>query len=363
MSVMKTWQTKKLGDISTISSGATPSRMKPDYYSGGTIPWVKSGELINGEINDTEELITSQAIDDARLKILPQGTPVLAMYGATAGTAAILNINATTNQAVAAIQPDTNVLDPRYVFYFLKFKKTEFISKRLGGAQPNISQKTIKTLKIPIPPITKQLQIVDRLDAIRKLQELNNKEIEKAEELFDSFVTVSLKPKEEWKCRSLGEILSFEYGKGLPERVRVSGNVPVYGSNGLVGTHNIKLVGGPGIIVGRKGSIGEVTWSNCDFWPIDTTYYIKLQTNEDLRFIFFLLRTLNLTKLNKASGVPGLNRNDVYVLKVFLPSITVQKRIAGHLNNINELRERKEVEKEKLSEFFESTLSKLMRPN
>jgi len=159
-----------------------------------------------------------------------------------------------------------------------------------------------------------------------------------------------------WPVKKLGEVLSFEYGSGLPEKNRISGNIPVFGSNGKIGVHNKKLVEGPGIIIGRKGSIGEIIWSDRDFWPIDTTYFAKLNNNENLKFIYYLLSTLNLKRLNKASGVPGLNRNDVYSLSVSLPAISYQKKIVERLDAIRKAQEFCDQQIHKTGELFESIL-------
>lgn len=157
-----------------------------------------------------------------------------------------------------------------------------------------------------------------------------------------------------WQAKKLGEVLSLEYGKGLTESVRVNGNISVYGSNGIVGIHNTKLVNGPGIIIGRKGSIGEVVWCDSDFWPIDTTYYIKLLQSDNLRFIYYVLQTLNLKSLNKASGVPGLNRSDVYKITIGLPSLTVQQQIVERLDAIKKMQNLNQKEIEKAEELFDS---------
>lgn len=164
--------------------------------------------------------------------------------------------------------------------------------------------------------------------------------------------------KNNWQTKKLREVLSLEYGKGLTEKVRVNGSVPVYGSNGAVGTHNTMLVHGPGIVVGRKGSIGEVVWSDSDFWPIDTTYYIQLLQNDKLRYIYYLLQTLKLKSLNKASGVPGLNREDVYKITVSLPSLDVQKQIVEKLDAIRKLQGINQKEIEKVEELFNSYLAR-----
>lgn len=132
---------------------------------------------------------------------------------------------------------------------------------------------------------------------------------------------------------TLGEICRFEYGNNLPERDRKSGDVAVYGLNGIVGRHDSALTKGPTIIVGRKGSIGQVAFSTTPCWPIDTTYYIDGSlTSCDLEWLALLLRGLPLSNLNKASGVPGLNRDDVYALRVATPNLTEQRRIAARLN-------------------------------
>ncbi|HIJ96886.1 MAG TPA: hypothetical protein HPP94_14340 [Desulfuromonadales bacterium] len=130
----------------------------------------------------------------------------------------------------------------------------------------------------------------------------------------------------------LGEICKFEYGTNLPGRIRVPGAVPVYGSNGVIGTHSTAITSGPTIIIGRKGSIGEIHQSNQPCWPIDTTYFIDESfTDCDLDWLTYQLIHLNLCRLNKASGVPGLNREDAYKLEVILPSIEQQRSIAAYL--------------------------------
>lgn len=130
------------------------------------------------------------------------------------------------------------------------------------------------------------------------------------------------------------EVCTFEYGKSLPKAARNDGPYLVMGSNGPSGHHNEYLVKGPGIVVGRKGSAGEVVWVNDDFFPIDTTYYVKLtnETSTDLRYVYHLLGTLNLPELRGGAGIPGLNRNDVYQkFKLPLPPLEVQQEIVAEI--------------------------------
>ncbi len=147
-----------------------------------------------------------------------------------------------------------------------------------------------------------------------------------------------------WENVSLEQILTLEYGSALPERSRDrSGLNPVVGSNGIVGTHTQSVVAGPGIVVGRKGSAGKVTWIEKDFWPIDTTFYVKPRAQVELRWIMYLLKSLNLERLAIVTGVPGINRNDVYALKVMRPPLSEQRCIVAILDQADALR-RKRIE-------------------
>jgi len=138
-----------------------------------------------------------------------------------------------------------------------------------------------------------------------------------------------------WRWVRLGEVCIFEYGTGLTERDRLGGEVPVFGSNGVVGYHNAAITQGPTIIIGRKGSIGQVNYSESPCWPIDTTYYIdSSKTNCDITWLYWWLKSLSLDLLNKATGVPGLNREDAYKQLIPLPPFHEQKHIAARLQEL-----------------------------
>ncbi len=144
-----------------------------------------------------------------------------------------------------------------------------------------------------------------------------------------------------WQVVRLGDVLKLQYGVSLPERVRKDGTVPVIGSAGVVGFHSKATTSGPGIVVGRKGSIGSITWTASDFVPIDTTYFVVPMNGKiDLRWAFHLLNREDLSKLNRATGVPGLNRQDVYTLRRSLPPLPEQRAIAAVLDGIDESIER-----------------------
>jgi len=165
-----------------------------------------------------------------------------------------------------------------------------------------------------------------------------------------------------WEYTSLGEICKFEYGSALPEHKRIIGSIPVFGSNGVIGYHNIAITQGPTIIIGRKGSIGQVNYSSNSCWPIDTTYYIdSSKTNYNLIWLFWMLKTLQLNRLNKATGVPGLNREDAYKQRLLLPPLSEQEQIGLKIQRLLQEIERARIACKKQLEAAKALTSVYLR--
>jgi type I restriction enzyme S subunit len=159
------WINVPLSDVARWGSGGTPSRANSAYY-GGDIPWVKTGELGQGLIKDTEENITDLGLQNSSAKIFPKGSVLIAMYGATIGKTAILGVDAATNQACAVGIPREGITTTEYLFYYLSSQKDAFIEAGKGAAQPNISQKVIKDWTIPLASFDQQKRIADKLNSL-----------------------------------------------------------------------------------------------------------------------------------------------------------------------------------------------------
>ena len=159
-----------------------------------------------------------------------------------------------------------------------------------------------------------------------------------------------------WQEVRLGDICEFAYGKSLPAKSRTGQGYPVYGSNGVVGFHDQSLTSGETIVVGRKGSFGEVQYSESPCWPIDTTYYItEDQTDSCLPWLAKILPQLRLTELNRAAAIPGLNREDAYRQRLFLPPLEEQRRIAIILDAADALRAKRRESLAQLDALLQST--------
>ena len=162
--VPESWCWTTLGEIGNWQAGATPSRMRKDYY-GGNISWLKTGDLTDGYIYEIPETITDKALEETSVKLNPTGSVLIAMYGATIGKIGILTFPATTNQACCACV-DYKAVTPKYLFNFLLSHKEEFVKMGGGGAQPNISKEKIISTLIPIPPIAEQNRIADDIERL-----------------------------------------------------------------------------------------------------------------------------------------------------------------------------------------------------
>ena len=172
------WEEKKIKDICKISSGGTPSRKNPEYYTGN-IPWIKTGEIRWNYIEDAEEKITEEAINNSSAKLFEKGTVLVAMYGQglTRGRAAILNIDATTNQAVCALKVNEDVIN-KYIYYYFMCNYWKLREEAVGGNQPNLSATIISKFVIALPSLEEQQQIISVLDSLldyeQQAQELCN---------------------------------------------------------------------------------------------------------------------------------------------------------------------------------------------
>lgn len=139
-----------------------------------------------------------------------------------------------------------------------------------------------------------------------------------------------------WRSGELCDFITLKRGFDLPQQKREDGQVPIFSSSGITGTHSTAMVNAPGVITGRYGTIGEVFYAAEDFWPLNTTLFVENFHGNDAKFIYYFLKTLEWSKFTSASAVPGINRNTVHKETVSLPDIETQRRIASTLSMLDE---------------------------
>lgn len=360
-------------------SGGTPSRKNPEYYKG-YIPWIKTGELNDGYVYDTEEKITDEAIACSSAKIFPANTIAIAMYGATIGKVGILGIEAATNQACAC-GICLEALAYKFLFYYARSQKGAFIGKAKGGAQPNISQEIIKTHFIPLPPLAEQQRIVDRIESIfAKLDEAK----EKAQEVVDGFemrksailhkaFTGELTKKwreeqgvtkESWENRNLQSVCSLKITDGThktPTYCDADEGIPFISAKdvttGRIYWDNIKYIIPElheelyerlapqldDILLAKNGTTGVAAIVEEEkIFDLYVTLAV-LRPNKEIIIPRYLLNIVNSPICKNqfdehltGIGVPNLHLRDIRKVVITVPTLAEQKEIVRLLDQIIE---------------------------
>ena len=355
----ESWKSRTLDDCATFGSGGTPFKGRADFWIG-TIPWVSAKDLKVFRLHDSEDHVTAEAVD-AGSRLAPAGSIFLLVRGMTLHNDVPICVamrDMAFNQDIKALMPKAGV-DGAFLTYWLLAQKPALLSSvdSAGHGTGRLNTDTLKAMAVSLPPLAEQKAIAAVLGALDDKIELNrrmNATLEAmARALFQSWfvdfdpvrakldgrppaaldpATAALFPASfdetelghiphGWEVKTLGEVIELAYGKPLKAEDRKNGPVCVYGANGPVGWHDEKLVSGPGIVVGRKGNPGVVTWAHGDFYPIDTTFYVEpIGSCRSLYFFYYALSLHNLANLSADSAVPGLNRNHAYMSKQVIPS-------------------------------------------
>ncbi len=247
------------------------------------------------------------------------------------------------------------VINDFFRHYFKTEKYIADLNRNLEGLRDGkmVSYKQFSEIKLPLPISPEQQKIAHCLSSLdeviglqaKKVQALKQHKKGLMQQLFpaEGETTPRLRFPEfreagAWDKQRIGDLLSLEYGAPLPEGSRLEGDIPVIGSNGVVGYHSEPLIKGPAIVIGRKGSAGQVSWIDSPCYPIDTTFFVDLSRKDcQLRFIYLLLEHHRLQELVREGGVPGLNRDDVYAVKATISKHTEQQKIAHCLSSLDEV--------------------------
>ena len=328
---MKAVSIKSLADIAEsvrygYTASATDAPIGPHF--------LRITDIVPSQIDwERVPYCTINEKDKDRFSLAP-GDIVIARTGATVGYSKLIrdDTEAVFASYLVRVRVNPKYAEPGYVGRVVEsnvYKK--FIFSRVGGAaQPNANAKVLSAFRLPIPDRSTQVRIVEILSAYDDLIENNRQRIQLLEQAarllykewfvhlrFPGYEHAKIKNgiPEGWEKKTIGELAPLRYGKALKKDDRIWGPYPVYGSSGIVGTHNKALVRGPAIIVGRKGNVGSVYWSTGDFYPIDTVYYIK--TDNCGVYLYYAL--LHTQFINTDVAVPGLNRDYAHSRMVLIP--------------------------------------------
>lgn len=365
------WQLKKFGECAElIRNTCLPGEFEAESYIG--LEHIEEGKLRLLEIGNSIDVISTKSRfepgDILFGKLRPYFRKVVRPSFSGVCSTDIWVVRAKHNT------------DQGYLFYWMASQ--EFINSATqaseGTKMPRAKWDFLERIEKTVPPLPEQRAIAHILGALDDKIELNrrmNQTLEAmAQALFKSWF-VDFEPFRDqgmqdsplgeipvgWEVRKIGEVLELKYGKGLREDDRQPGDVPVYGSNGQVGWHNMSLVKGPGIVVGRKGNPGTVIWVPTDFFPIDTTFFVETKGPiRSMAYLFHALRSLDLPSLGADSAVPGLNRNMAYMSDILVPPAKILSGFDSYANAFMQKIYANEKESRTLAEIRDALLPKLL---
>lgn len=351
---------KTLGELCNIVSGGTPLRSKPEYWNNGTIPWIKIGDMKGKYINSADEYITQAGLDSSSAKMLPKGTILYTIF-ATLGEVGILEINASTNQAIAGLTiKDNSQILSEYLYYYLKSKKGYVKTIGRGVAQSNINMSILKSFQVPLPTSLKQKEIVDILDKITNIIKYRQQELHMLDNLIKArFVEMfqdgssPLKTVEE-VCSNIvdcphttpkyeGELKNPAIRTSEIKKGFLVWNTMRYVSDDEYLERTVRLIPEAGdIVYGREGAFGNAAilptgYKFClgqrvmllrpDYSKCTSEYLLHAVISDDVY--------QQAVVKNNASTVAHVNVKDVKQFKVPLPSLYKQKEFATFVHQVD----------------------------
>lgn len=361
----KEWDIKAIGEIASVSSGGTPNRKVKDFWDGD-IPWVTT-TLINGnDISYANEFITKKGLESSSAKMCKAGSILMAMYvqGKTRGKAGVLTIDASINQACAAIEVNSSD-SGEYILHTLNYMYEDIRELSNSGGQENLSSGIIKGIKLPLPSKSEQTAISNALSDVDALLTKLEKLIAKKQAIktatmqqlltgktrlpqFATYTEGAVEGKskgtklselgkipEDWDARTFGEVMSIRHGKDQKAVQVVDGLYPILGTGGKMGSTNIPLYDKPSVLIGRKGTINKPRYVNIPFWTVDTLFYSEVSPKADPKFLFYKFCMIDWMQYNEASGVPSLNASTIESVTASFPNKEEQTAIATILSDMD----------------------------
>jgi type I restriction enzyme M protein len=321
----------KIEEVCSTSSGGTPLSGKTEYYEGGTISWLRSGEVAQGEVFRSELFITAEGLKNSSAKMFAPNTVLVAMYGATAGEVGILRFEAATNQAVCGITPDER-LRPDFLYLILKCNKPALIRLAGGGAQPNISQKIIREFQIPLPPLEVQKEIVAEIEGYQKV-------INGARAVLDHYRPhIPIHP--DWPKRELGKLAKNLDSRRVPitQSDRKPGPFPYYGASGIVDRvadfifdEDILLISEDGAnLLARSTPIAFSVSGKC--WVNNHAHVLKFESPATQKFVEVYLNTISIAEFVTGAAQPKLNQQALNGIPIPIPDdVATQQQIVAEI--------------------------------
>ena len=372
------WSADFFGNLVDYKLGKTPPRASSVYWKKGKYPWVSISDMTpHGVVTETAEKVSQEAYDTVfRGKLVPEGS-LLMSFKLTIGRISRLGIPAFHNEAIISFQPDPEKLSDVYISYYLsQINYRDYQDTAIKGQTLNKGK--LSVLEIALPPLPEQKKIAHILSTVQRAIEAQERIIQTTTELKKALMhklfTEGLRNEpqkqteigpipESWEVVEFDSFATLQRGKDLTKTQFQGGDIPVAGSNGVIGFHNAATCKGPGVTVGRSGSAGSVIFYESDFWAHNTSLYVRNFHGNHPRYAAYFLEYLDLARFKTGASVPTLDRNSFKHIPVPVPSVPEQIGIAEALATIDRKSEIAAGKKVNIQDLFRTLLHELMTAN
>lgn len=333
-----------------LNGGPFGSKLgRRDYVPYG-VPVIRGVNIAGDRKFNSEEFVfvSEEKADELRPNLAKPGDLIFTQRG-TLGQVGIIPQDShydryVISQSQMKLTVDDTKADTEFLYYYFRAPATVhgILNHAISSGVPHINLDMLRNFEVDLPDLPVQRQIAGILSAYDDLIENNTRRIKILEEMAQAlyrewfvhfrypgheYVPLVDSPAglipEGWQVGRLDDAIVLQRGFDLPLRQREPGTVPVYAATGVVGVHNEAKVRGPGIVTGRSGSLGTVTYIEEDFWPLNTTLWVREFRNVSPLWTYYLLRSKNLGEYNSGAAVPTLNRNHIHGLRIVIPDVRV----------------------------------------
>lgn len=382
------WKIVKLEDIADIKSGGTPSRSRNEYWNNGDIPWIKISDIKEKYINNSEEFITTEGLGNSSTKLFKKGTILFTIF-ATLGEVGILNIEATTNQAIAGIEVNKDIVNKEYLYYFLKSLKEKIERNGRGVAQKNINLSILRSYDILLPPLEEQERIVSILEkaenAIEKRVESINLLDEYLKSVFVDMFGDVINNQKAFLRSELGNYIDFltSGSRGWAKYYSDNGEIFITiknVKNSKLYFQDITYVTAPNTkeaertrvkkddllisITADLGRTAVVDKEIADLGAYINQHLCLVRLSKSLNpiFISYLLESdackTIIDSYNQVGVKSGLNFEAIKSIPIFVPSIEIQEEFTHIVDRVESIKNKKLESKTELENNFNSLMQK-----
>lgn len=309
-------------------SGATPAKGNREYYDGGNIPWLRTQDVRFNEIVEVESYITEKAVNETAVKWIPENCVIIAISGASAGRCAINKIRTTTNQHCLNLEIDSSKALYKYIYYCIANQYQELLSRK-QGARGDLNSSLILSLKIPLPPLEVQREIVRILDHFTELTTELATELAARKKQYEYYRDQLLTFGEDVEYKTLPDITlnCDKYRKPIAKGKRTQGTFPYYGASGIVDYVADYIFDGNYLLVSEDGanllarstpiafSISGKNWVN------NHAHVLKFDSLEVQKFVEYYLNSIDLTMFISGGAQPKLNQDNLNKILIPFPSM------------------------------------------